>query len=224
MSASKVASLPDSVADFIRAEVARASQPVPCARLATLIIQEFDSLAADWNGKGTFRKFAESLDLKPLAFDWNGSGGKLYDPGRHTASANDTWQSADSSWPDKDMYAIARQIHEVTGVPLLSPAKYRGLFDAIARDVARNPFNLVETSKRVRDGTKEAGEPVSRADANYILRGLVMRGHGFEDGPNESGKLAEKYANNVRSLCLREQILLDSATDGAILRWIAGGR
>ena len=31
-------------------------------------------------------------------------------------------------------------------------------------------------------------------------------------------------ANNVRSLCLREQMLIDSATDEAISRWIGGGQ
>ena len=221
-SPAKAALLPDSVAEFIRTEVARSPQAVPCARLATMIIQAFDSLAADWNGKGTFRKFAESLDLNPLAFDWNGSGGRIYDPSRHSAPASDTQQAADGSWPDKDTFAIARQIHEVTGVPLLSPVKYRSLFEVVSKDVASNAFNLAETSKRVRDATKETGEPVSRADANYILRGILMRGHSFDEGPNEPGVLAKKHADNVRSLCLREQILLDSATDGAILRWIAG--
>lgn len=64
--------------EAIKSEVAKASQPVPCGRLATLIIGLDSSLAADWAGKGTFRKFVESLTMKPVEFNWNGSGGIAY--------------------------------------------------------------------------------------------------------------------------------------------------
>lgn len=208
------------VAEFVKAEVARSPQPIACSRLATQIIEEFDSLAADWNGKGSFRKFAESLELKPLVFDWNGSGGRIYDPKRHS-SAGATPQM-DGSWPDPETFATARQIHEVTGVPLLSPDKYRALFQIIAKDAGADEFNLAEASKRVRDGTNAAGESVGRADVNYVLRGILMRGHTFDGKPCDPATLARKHADNIRSLCLREQILLDSATDRAIMRWIIG--
>jgi len=90
----------------------------------------------------------------------------------------------------------------------------------IARDVAETPFHLMETGKRVRDRCKESGLPVSRADVNHVLRGLSMRGHTFDEGPNDAATLAKKLANNVRSLCLREQFVLDEQADRAILEWI----
>ena len=177
------------------------------------------SLAADWAGKGTFRKFVESLDTKPIEFNWSGSGGVAYDPTRSTANSAPPSQTA-ADWADKNLYKIARQIHELTDVPLLTPDKYRNLIAMISRDVAETPFHLMETGKRVRDRCKESGLPVSRADVNHVLRGLSMRGHTFDEGPNDAATLAKKLANNVRSLCLREQFVLDEQADRAILEWI----
>jgi hypothetical protein len=70
---------------------------------------------------------------------------------------------------DKALAAAARQIHEATGQPLLTPREYAALFKAIATDVATQPFQIVETSKRVRDRYRAAGESISRADVNFVL-------------------------------------------------------
>jgi len=210
-----------TVADAVRNEVARAAQPVPCARLASVLIGIDPSLAADWAGKGTFRKFVESLDVKPVEFNWSESGGIAYDPAR--AGGQLPAQNDAAEWPDAGLFRIARQIHEVTDVPLLSPEKYRNLLETIAADVTAAPFHLMETGKRVRDRCKESGLPVSRADVNHVLRGLLMRGHTFEDGPNDAATLARKLGNNIRSLCLREQMPLDETTEKAIQNWIGCG-
>ena len=215
----KVANPLNPVAEAIRTEVAKAGQPVPCGRLAAVLIGLDSTLAADWAGKSTFRKFVESLDVKPIEFNWNCSGGIAYDPSRPAAkSAQQPSIAAD--WADKNLFNIAKQIHEVTDVPLLTPEKYRNLIALIAKDVAEFPFHLIETGKRVRDRCKESGLPVSRADVNHVLRGLVMRGHVFEEGANDGSRLAQKLGDNIRSLCLREQIVLDGAMDKAIKDWI----
>lgn len=209
------------VAEAIKAEVAKASQPVPCGRLATLIIGLDSSLAADWAGKGTFRKFVESLNVRPVEFNWNGSGGIAYDPSRQTTSSVNT-VAVTAEWADKSLFNVAKQIHEVTDVPLLPPQKYRNLLAMITADVAETPFHLMETGKRVRDRCRDSGQPVSRADVNHVLRGILMRGHGFEEGPNDTDTLGRNLIDNIRSLCLREQIVLDDVTDASIRKWILG--
>ena len=73
-------SLETKAVQAIKAEIAKAGQAVPCGRLATTLVALDSTLATDWAGKGTFRKFVESLDVKPVEFDWNGSGGIAYDP------------------------------------------------------------------------------------------------------------------------------------------------
>ncbi|MBX3684405.1 MAG: hypothetical protein KF731_17425, partial [Thauera sp.] len=55
--------------------------------------------------------------------------------------------------------------------------------------------------------------------APTILRGLLMRGHVFGNGQDDAATLGLKTANNVGSLCLREQMILDRAAESAIARW-----
>jgi hypothetical protein len=211
------------IIETIRQEVARSSVPVPCSRLASLITTHFGAIAADWNGKGSFRKFIETLDLVPLRFDWSSGGGVVQDPTRPASLPRNG--NAASGWGDyEDILPVASQIHEVSGVPLLRPQDYRALFSIIEEDVRSHPFDLKETGKRVRDGLREGGFGGSRLDVNWILRGLLMRGHVFGDGQDDAATLGMKTANNVRSLCLREQMILDKATEAAIARWFGTGQ
>ena len=204
--------------ETIRQEVARSSTPVPCSRLASLITTQFSTLAADWNGKGTFRKFVESLELGPLHFDWSMGGGIVHDATRPAAIARNGCTTSD--WgDDQEIVPLATQIHEVSGTPLLRPQDYRALFSIIEQDVRLHPFDLKETGKRVRNRLKEGGFGGSRMDVNWVLRGLLMRGHVFGDGQDDAATLGMKTANSVRSLCLREQMVLDRATEAAIGRW-----
>lgn len=209
-------------AEFIRSEVAKSSQRVSCARLASLVISHNAAFAVDWNGKGSFRKFVESLEVAPVEFDWHESGGLAFDPSRHPRPGNSSSTAETERWPDPDLYALAKQIHDLTGVPLLPPASYRNLLTMIAADVSATPFQLQETGKRVRDRCRESGQPVSRLDVTYVLRGLMFRGHQFESGKNDVETLARLLFDNVRSLCLREQMTITSDVDAAIRRWIVG--
>jgi hypothetical protein len=216
----------DSITAAIQQEVAKANLPVPCSRVAALITAQHATVAADWNGKGSFRKFVEALSIAPLKCDWSASGGRIYDPLRHTlASANDSRPTpANGSMPDwgaeRDLVPIATQINEITSTPLLRPQDYLAIFKAIESDLAEHSFDLKETGKRVRDRSRDSGHLVSRLDVNWILRGLLMRGHKFGAGDDDALSLSRKTANNVRSLCLREQMVLDKVTDHSITRWI----
>lgn len=82
----------------------------------------------------------------------------------------------------------------------------------------------METGKRVRDLCKAAGTPISRSDINYVLRGLLFRGHSFDDGPNNAAVLGRRLVDNVKSLCFREQMELDEVTVAAIESWLVGSR
>lgn len=213
------------VVELIRAEVAKSKHPLPCAFLATLLTTADPSLGETWGGKGTFRRFLDSLKLAPVEIDWITAGGVAYIPMHHTDYLNDLRQvgrQGADEWDDDDLYKAAKQIHELTDVPLLSPKRYRNLFELIVADTAVSPFHVLETAKRVRDLCRESGLPVSRTDVTYVLRGLLMRGYEFTQGAADVEKMAEKLADNVRSLCLREQVMLDTAMENVIQRWIQG--
>ena len=211
------ADVSEAAARIVKAEIEKARQPIQCGTIANLIIRSLPQLAADWNGNGTFRKFADSLDVRPAVFDWTASGGFVSNPAKvlPDRQAPDDWGNM------RGLFPLARQIHEVTGMPLLSPLKYRTLLGMIEADVAAHRFHLMETGKRVRDLCKETGCPIGRADVNHVLRGLLLRGHSFDEGPNDFGTLGAKLADNVRTLCLREQMVLDAAADSAIGEWIS---
>lgn len=210
----------------IQTEVAKASHPVRCSQIASLITAQHATVANDWNGMGSFRKFVESLDLSPLQVDWSSGGGHIYDPRRQTlmtegASRPNGYPITRADWgDDRDLLPIAAQIHDVTGAPLLSPSNYQTLFDLIGTDLAAHAFDLSETGKRVRDAARASGQPVSRSDVNWVLRGLLLQGHTFGSGEDHAQTLGRKTIDNLRSLCLREQMVIDQGIDHALERWI----
>lgn len=211
----------DQITELVRRELDTSRDPVSCARIASTISNNFSTVAADWNGKGTFRRFMESLQLEPLVLDWTSAGGVIVDPVRHLPSPKPGEPQPDNDWGgDGQLLVVARQIHEVTGVPLLNPGRYRKLFEEVAADVSGAPFDFIDSSKRIRDRFRQLGQPISRGDITFVLRGLLLRGHGFGEGKDTPPELARTFADNVRSLCLREQIMLDQATESAIRRWI----
>lgn len=214
---------------LIRAEIAKASHPTPCGAIANLITVQHPTIANDWNGMGSFRKFVESLDLSPMLVDWSTAGGYIYDPRRHSIMAENgsslrTHQATTPDWHnDRDLLLIATQIHDVTGAPLLSPTNYQRLFHLIGTDLATHAFDLKETGKRVRDAMRAAGQPVSRSDVNWVLRGMLLHGHEFGAGEDDRRTLSRKTIENLRLLCLREQLVIDHDIDNMLDRWINRG-
>lgn len=217
----------NAVVRLIRAEVEAAVQPVPCARIAQLITSKHGAIAKDWNGLGSFRKMVEGLNLAPIRVDWVGAGGRILDPARHRLTPGNGAKmscAATTEWGrDIDLLPIASQIHDVTNAPLWPPADYQNLFRLLADDLAVQPFDIAETGKRVRDRIRAQGRPINRQSVNWILQGLIFRGHLFGRGEDDAMTFARKSADNIKSLCLREQMVIDAAMDGAILRWIVGG-
>lgn len=210
----------DQILQLVRRELDMSPDPVPCPKIASAISRDFSTLATDWNGKGTFRRFMESLQLEPLVLDWKYPGGHIVDPARHLPAPKLLNQQVDEDWGDEQLLAVARQIHEVTGVPLLGPERYRSLFEEIAADANSAPFDFIDSAKRIRDRFRQSARPIGRGDITFVLRGLLFRGYRFGEGKDTPKELARTFANNVRSLCLREQLMLDQATESIIRRWV----
>jgi hypothetical protein len=208
-----------SVAQLVRTEVAKAQRPLPCARLAQLITDQFGAIAADWGGKGTFRKFLEALDLAPLRVDWSAAGGYVTDPQFPVAlvapNARDTLDWGD----DNDVLPVVNQIHVATGVPMLSPKELRALLSNLVDDLAQHPFLLTETGKRVRDRCRDSGHSISRADVAFVLKGILLGGHTFGQGSDDPPTLAHKFVESVLDLCRREQLMLDDAQVSLFREW-----
>lgn len=207
---------------FIRQVVADSSRAVALTWVAQQLPQRIPMLAGGkWGGCGSFRSLVDRLPLAPLAVSWE-SGGQIWDPRRHTTPQRTTELPGDDWNRDKSLEATARQIHEATGQPLLAPRDYAALFDAIALELKERPFQLAETGKRVRDRCRADGRPVSRADVNFVLQGLLFSGHEFGKGQDQPQVLARRSAENALGLCRREQMVIDEALTQSLIRWIAG--
>jgi hypothetical protein len=216
--------LASSITQFIRQVVAESPRAVALTWIAQQLPERLPELkGSKWAGAGSFRTLIDSLSLTPLAIGWEG-GGHVWDPRRHTTPLRDAAGPGTNGWgQDKALAAVARQIHDATGMPLLTPGEYGALFKAIAIDVTEQPFQLSETSKRVRDRCRAAGEAISRADVNFVLQGLVFSGHEFGGGNDTPAVLARRSAENALGLCRREQLQVDDAMTTMLVRWVAGG-
>jgi hypothetical protein len=212
-----------AVAQLVRSEVAKAHRPVPCSRLAQLITEQHGKMASDWAGKGTFRKFMEALELTPLRVDWSSAGGYVVDPNMPAFDGGATVSATTLDWgPYNRMLPLMGQVHTATDLPMLSPSAIRFLLEGLVADVAERPFQLTETGKRVRDRCREAGESISRADVNFVLKGILLGGHAFGQGPDDVDTLGTKFVESVLAMCQREQMALDDSQVAMLREWATG--
>lgn len=197
------------VTQLIRKEVESAKRPVACSRLAQIIVDRHSLLAADWGGRGSFRKLLEALDLAPLVVSWDNGAGRVIDP--------------ITDWGDQSqMASLVQKIHAATGMPSLPPTALRRLMELITADVSMVPFALSETSKRVRDQCRDTQLPINRADVSYVLKGILLAGHDFSNGDNNTPTLGNRFIDSMRAICSRDQIDLDEAEERVLRQWAGG--
>lgn len=209
----------EGIAQLVRDEVGKARKPVPCGRLAQLITEQYGAIAADWGGKGTFRRLLEALSLAPLQVDWSVAGGQVTDP-HYPSAATERATTAAVDWGgDSDLLPLLNQVHAATGLPLLSPTEFQFLIASLAADLAQRPFQLAETGKRVRDLCRDAGHAVSRSDVSFVLKGILLGGHTFGEGHDDPDTLGQKFVESALDLCRREQLALDEAQVAQLRDW-----
>ncbi len=208
------------IGQLIRDEVRAAGRPVPCGRLAQIIIERQGAMVADWGGKGTFRRLLESLELGPLRIDWSTAGGVVTDPAFPGSGPAGAGVQATEDWGrDRDLWPLVNMVHAATGLPTLSPSELAAVFACVARDLAEHPFQLSETGKRVRDRCREDGHAVSRGDVSFVLKGIQLGGHAFGEGADDPKSLAQRFISSVLELCRREQLGLDDGQVEQLRDW-----
>lgn len=213
----------EEVASLIQSELDQVGRPVSCARLAKLIVDRYSTLAADWGGKGSFRKFLEALDLGRLEVSWENGGGQVRDPQAPAIAIERPSGNRTPDWGQQaHLFPAIQQIQIATGMPLITPREMQGLLGALVSEVANQPFALSDTGKRVRDRCREAGLGVSRADVSYVLKGILIAGHEFSTGNDNVPALSSRFIESMRVICAGEQIALDEATESALREWSSG--
>lgn len=213
-----------AIGELIRDELRAAGRPVSCSRLAQVIIEKQGAIAADWGGKGTFRRLLETLELGSLRIDWSTAGGVITDPAFPSAERCRGGDPLTSGWGrDQDLWPVVNLVHAATGLPTLSPGELSAVFAYLSLDLAEQPFQLSETGKRVRDRCREAGHAVSRSDVSFVLKGIQLGGHAFGAGADDRKSLAQRFIDSVLDLCRREQLVLDDTQSAHLRDWATRG-
>jgi hypothetical protein len=238
------------IAKLIEQVVAQSASPVSAALLASRLRQTYAPHLDQWNGHGKFLPFFRSLGLTRLVW-LNRSGGRVADPVRHaadiageaiaesaeTADVNVTPHEPpadvaptadrvfDAGWEGhEDLLAIAREVSQRTGAPLLAPRAVRAVLESLSADLTQHGYDPSETAQRVRAACLERTPSieVSQRDVVFTLRGMQLNGHAFGRGHDDAKTLAQRLCNQVLFLCQREEIVVDDTIRAQIRQWIGG--
>lgn len=168
--------------------------------MAQLVLVQYPEVAANWGGKGTFRKLIESLDLGDLKIQWTDRGARILDPEASPVPPIDdaaNWDQLEA------LGAAVQQMHSATGRPIMSPSEIQGVFNALAIEVVTSPFTLSATGKRVRDRCREVGLNVGRADISFVFKAILLAGHIFHQGSDTADVFKRSFIESMLAMSSR---------------------
>ncbi len=220
-----VASIYDSVAQFVRTVIEDSPSPITLVSLANLLTEEFDQVrSGDWLGKVSLKNLLLFLDVEGLVLATEPPG-YAYLEGIHSPPepSEDNIQSSFSS-TDLEAQLVFSAAHQSIGLPLIKKEAYRTILEEISKEVQNNDYNLTDTSKAVRDKCKYQEMAIGRNSINFVLKGISYSGHLFDpDLPQTPKVLAEAFARSITVSLRRSGIDTSSSVEEIILRHISGG-
>lgn len=200
----------------VRDLVSSAAEPVVMARVAHEV-RKTVGLSVDttnWAGSGSFGKFIAQMTDEHLRVDSRRSPGWLYDPTRHTASA----QAA------LNMSEVVDRVSRLVDAPMLSPETYATLFAVLAEvGDADGDGDQAESERRARDRCAQLGRPVSRPAVHFVVVGLRHQGIVWPRPGLDADKLAEAFAENVLALAADVPMVLSDSERAEIRGWLQPG-
>jgi hypothetical protein len=208
----------DAVGEEIHGIVSRSPVPIPLARLAHHLDRVLgDNLRdSNWLGFGSFKRCVESFADLGIAVS-NLSSGLVYDPARHELPAAPKEESGASG--------VVERVSRQTGAPRRTTEEYACVFEAIDAVLGNAPYQIVETSRAVRDACAERGHAVSRGDVSFILKGIWYRRAALLTGDRSTrvpGRLAGAFCANVLQLSDNMGLDLSDAERDEVTAWITG--
>jgi hypothetical protein len=212
------------IVERVGAIVAEADEPVAMGKAAHLVTSDLGPqvIESGWAGTGSFKNLLLSVeDRRFEILVAPNTPGYLYDPERHERPSVD-WVGDELRGLAPDLVTFIGRVSQVTGTPALSPRQYRVVFEAIADDVGDHAYNIIRTSKAVRDLCIERGESVSRKNVSFILRGITYTGHRFGEEDN-AFTLGRIFRRNVLALIGDAQLEFSDDERAMLDKWILGG-
>ncbi|MDD3311067.1 NYN domain-containing protein [Pseudodesulfovibrio sp.] len=207
------------IAELVLRMVRSASTPTVIATIGDAIRKRYpDRRSDDWFGAGRLKDFLSSLDLDGLEMSF-AIPGYVYDPEKHALpeaeAASNPFLEA-----HPDIFDLAKQVHQLTDTPLLSPETYAVLFRELASSINENGHGFTETSRRVRDRCVASGAAISRQQANFVIYGLYRCKYRFDKEAHSAKELAEAFAQNVYNMCLSAQMEMNEARRKLFFAWL----
>ena len=196
-----------AVLDYLKA----AKGPVKVPLLAHRARHGGLSIAADWDGFGTFRSWLTQFPEVGSSFDAKGEW--AWDAARF--SDEDLPEAAGGQPP------IIAQVTQVTEVPGLSKEQFKMIFTFLATELINGTQSRSELSKQVRDACTEAGQGVSRSAVNFVIGGLLFANALKESATAED--LALGWTRNVESLCGGARMEFSPHELMELRKWVSGG-
>jgi NYN domain-containing protein len=217
-----LAELRQSMLDEVRRIIDASEEPLPLARAAHSLRKQFGRRVEEtgWAGAGSFKALLRS-DVGPGLEVTEGAPGYVFDPNRHEPPLARAIDARIAEFGPELGELVAR-VHNVTGAPALTSRQYARIFESLSEQLLQEPYQLTATSKAVRDRCVEAGEPISRQEINFVLKGIAYRQGFAPTAPSDPRSLAVAFAENVLGLTSAAQLELTEGERSRVTAWIGG--
>jgi hypothetical protein len=117
-----------------------------------------------------------------------------------------------------ELIELATRLHAAVGMPALSPAQYRGAFEAMAAAISESgEFDLIG---RTVDRCRAAGVEIVNRPVSDIREMLRTAGFDFASGPVASADVTAAFHACVLALCRHEEVTLSAVELALLDEWV----
>lgn len=203
-------------------ELEASSSPIDLASLALSIASNFgDDISEDWFGYNSFKYWLSSLKKEDRNILITPRG-HAYIKGIHEVPEEIERESIEEL-PSNEKSAISL-VQQHMQMPFIPKESFGLLLEKLSNEIQENGFNLIDTSKNVRDQCVAAGHNVGRKIVNFVIRAIHLSGHRFDtDLPQSSDILAKALVTSVLESLSEIMGKVDGNTKNTLEHYLSGG-
>jgi len=197
---------------YLRAAYDSASMPLNLASLATDVREAVGDVPSDYFGAGNFTSALRRLELEGATFGPH----FLWDSSRHSPPSE---PKADQL---VDAPQAVRQVSAVTGLPRLSTADWKALYDVLAAYAGTQEWNLTESTKWTRDRLADEGHPVGRVSIGFVVKELSRTNAPLNRDPAPTtDEIAEALLSSILARAAEAGLPLTDAEGAELAEWMS---
>lgn len=200
--------------------LADSAEPVTLVGLANQLRRNMGSAITEskWIGYDRFKPMLEGLGIANLTIYGHAPGWAYL-----TLDNTEVTLPAGAETGSELPASLAR-VCDATGVPRINRDQYEFVFSQLSASAEQGKVTLGATSKEIRDRGLEAGIRLARSDIGFVIKGLLLSGHRFDNDelPQEATYLGATFAANALFLADKAQLELSDGEVDEVIEWIAG--